>query len=242
MICKDIRELFSEYYDGYTPDDGSQGEISHTQIFAHLQECADCAAAYKEYAKLLDDVRAIPMPSPPPHFHEHLMQYVTTNINRTQLGGAAKRRKLPLFRSLSPIVAVAASLIFAVVWVSGVLHQQPETFTPIAQFAYEEFLPITDRVQPPENGFHAGGPLDRMLPLPGLYGENDQPIGIMPIDGYIVPMPIGIEICDLSFQPYEDEPSRRISNTALTISITVILVAAFGAAAVVLSKVKKHAI
>ena len=209
LDCKNIRELFSEYYDGYKP-----GEVSLEEIDAHLDECEACAAAYEEYAQLLHDVGKLPMPEAPPGFHKNLMDYVNKNeINKNEANKNTKRpakRKTPIFLKVAPLIAVAASLIFALVWVSGVLDQTPTGYVPLAPFGEGTISPANGeipnaRITPPNGGYQ--------LPDP-IMGQLD------------------IEI-DINY-PQEEEPSRN--NTTQAVIIIVIFAVCMGLVAILLGR------
>ena len=114
MRCNDIRELFSEYYEG---EGTSSGEVS-----AHLQECPACALEYEAFARLINEVRELPQPTLPVGFHETLMRGVKI---------AARKRRLPVYMPM--VAAAAASILVIAIWVSGVFEVGTDYWaTPMA--------------------------------------------------------------------------------------------------------------
>jgi len=103
MDCKDIQEFFSEYYDSMEADE---------EITQHLQACHECDREYREYRQLLNDIRVLPEPELPPYFHKNLMAGVRKHAQAQQM----KHRRTTYRR----IALLAASVLWAVVWVSGV--------------------------------------------------------------------------------------------------------------------------
>jgi len=209
LTCKDIRALFSEYYDGYAPGEDAPGEITSAEIAAHLHECAACATAYKEYAKLLDDVRTIPMPEIPSGFHESLMEYVEANKERPKYSSISQpKRKLSLFHTIPPFAMVAASLIFALIY-SGAFVRQSVSVT-------EDYYPFTQVETTIGITPSAGGlpyPMSPRGPLP----EGD-PIPIAPAVGLIEPFPE-------YFPQEEEQPEQRRTNNIVFAAIAGILLA-----------------
>jgi len=158
MRCENFRDLFSEYYDGQTT-----GEISHKEIAAHLAECEACAAEYAEYSALLDEVRNLPEPELPQGFHESLMGYVRENnsVLKPVFARTPNKRKRHIIARVAPLMAVAASLIFVVVWFAGVFQTEPphNGYMPIVPMdgivgivpAQGELPPIEGRGFPPDS-------------------------------------------------------------------------------------------
>ena len=219
LDCKVFRELFSEYYDGYTPGKGSPGEIPRTEIKAHLDECAECAVAYKEYVQLLGEVRALPMLDIPEGFHEGLMDYVAENKHRPERGyNFPNIRARSIKRRVIPISTMAAVLLFAIVWVSGIFNQTPiqNGHESIEPFGIAENIGEVDEFTGPEG---------RIL---------------LPSDGYVPPMAImGIlDIADIEYLP-EDDPPGRISNATWVVVVGIILIVSIGSVIFIRSRIKK---
>jgi len=209
MDCNNFRDLFSEYYDRQT-----SGKISYDEMTAHLAKCESCAAAYAEYAALFDDVRSLPEPELPEGFHDMLMEYVQENKGRPEfiVTRPSKRKKYIITR-MSPLMAVAASLIFAVVWFAGVFQPAPEP---------NGYIPIA-----PLDGTIGIAPVDGELPFPGgRMTPPDNGVGIVPLD-------IEIEY------PLEEEPRTR-SNLLLATAICAILAGTFCGVLVILGRARRQ--
>ena len=96
MNCDDIRELFSDYYDG----EDDTGEVA-----AHLLSCAACADEYQTFAALFDEMKNMPMPELPAGFHQRLMH----GVNKE-----ARRKKYVRYMPFA--VSMAASILVALFW------------------------------------------------------------------------------------------------------------------------------
>jgi len=68
MRCENIRELFSDLYDGVANEDD--------EIAAHLRECPECAKDYEDYCNLLNELSDLPEPDLPEGFHDLAMAKV----------------------------------------------------------------------------------------------------------------------------------------------------------------------
>jgi len=136
--CKSFQALFSEYYDDCLPK-----EVPRAVVEAHLKECAICAAEYKKYAQILDEVQNLPDVDIPPGFHESLMEYV--NARKHDNAQSVTRRKRTMLYKIAPVVAVAASLVM-VLWVTGVLgpsvtNNYTTEFAPVAHYGIQQITP-----------------------------------------------------------------------------------------------------
>ncbi len=86
MTCAELRERIVD------SASGSQG--GHAPVVAHLEECADCRAAAREYGALDRLVRPATPPAPPPDFERRLRQRLSVGSRHAvssawMLGGAA---------------------------------------------------------------------------------------------------------------------------------------------------------
>ena len=231
MNCKDARELFSEYYDNYSPST-VPGANLYVGLEEHLESCPSCMEAFKEYVELFDQVRALPAPDTPEFLHELLMDHVTMKKtahmptgqavrNYQMLNKQPQKRPKPLYMKIAPIVAVAASLIFAVVWFSG-MFGQPQYPAPV------------------ENGYISiqpfGGDMGLIDPrartLPGEPQAPDVTIGFAPAIGNLT--------IDEGYGLLEtyDPPTNRMGATALAIIISIILIGVIASAAVMFTRPK----
>ena len=125
MDCKDIRALFSEYYDEY-----DLGEISLEDFEAHLDECDECAAELEKYFEIMNRVRGLPRIDPPPNFSKTLASYVLTNKDTIK---SIEKPKIPFSIRTMPTVAVAATLIVAFILTMSFFdfNLMPGQFVPL---------------------------------------------------------------------------------------------------------------
>jgi len=187
MDCKKIQSLFSEYF-----DKDISAEIPLEEIEAHLATCDNCAAEFDKYAKLINEVRVLPEPELPQNLPQTLVSYVKRN-----------RKKSVSFRWVMPVVASAASLIFALVW-----------FVTTPEIATEGFIQ-------PYPAIEGIGGRAFVEPIDGY-------VEIMPMDGYIDIMPIDIDI--LWDEPVEESPpdSPFIRNIWLLLAFIAAMCAISG--------------
>lgn len=126
MGCAEIRELFSEYFDGEVYDD----------VLVHLQDCPACAAEFAKYCVLFNEVRVLPEPEPPAGFHEKLMMGIRGR-------GLRRRNRLARFHPFA--VAAAASVLLVIIWFSGTVgfhHLEMRRYEPEPHAAFfEAFAP-----------------------------------------------------------------------------------------------------
>jgi len=136
MRCHEVQGLFSEIYDG----------IAENQAILekHIQECPTCAAEYKDYSQLLNEIRQLPMPELPEDFHKTIMAKVretvvlegTTNIipiqsQRQKAASPSKSQKRISQKAYAATrrwasVAVAASLLLVSMWAVHVFDLGPQ--------------------------------------------------------------------------------------------------------------------
>jgi len=167
MRCEDIRDLFSELYDGVADEED--------EIAAHLQECNECAKDYMNYCNLLIELRELPTPELPEGFHDLAMARVREVMPRP------KKRVKEYWHWAG--VGAAACLIGISLLVSGVseLTSVPPGAmpAPVPQAAY-----TNDLTMPIAAG--AGGTIDVYpeVQQDGLLGDN--------VWGYEQPAPVGI--------------------------------------------------
>jgi len=169
MECKDIRELFSEYYDSMEAEE---------EITQHLRECPECDREYDEYRQLLDEVQALPAPELPPHFHKTLLAGVHKYAHAQQM----KQRHTTYKR----IALIAASVLWATVWISGVfIFDNQDSRNRSENWTTEYFAPApTPAADVTEAEVDSGGwSPEEIFPVPAL----DSILPIMPIDGRIAP-------------------------------------------------------
>jgi anti-sigma factor RsiW len=95
MKCEDVRESFSEYYDGERDD----------KVAAHLKDCAACASEYESFCNLIDEIRALPEPQLPSGFFDDLMYVVKKS-----------QKKRGSFYA-PYVLAAAASILLVMIWV-----------------------------------------------------------------------------------------------------------------------------
>lgn len=104
MKCDEVRELFSDFFDG-----GAQ------EISAHLSDCPACASEYENFCELMREIRDLPEPQLPSGFSDALVRGVH----------AEKRKRRRVVYQQFALLA-AASVLLAVIWFTGVA----ENFAP----------------------------------------------------------------------------------------------------------------
>jgi len=119
MDCRKAQSLFSACF-----DNDISAEIP--ELEAHFKTCDTCAAEFYEYAKLINEVRALPEPELPRNLPQTLVSYVKRN---------RKQKRSTAFMWASTVVAAAASLIFVFVWFATAPEAATEGF--IEPFAIE---------------------------------------------------------------------------------------------------------
>lgn len=108
MKCEDVLGLFSVFYDKETE--------CADEISAHLKKCPACALEYKNFCKIIKEIRKLPAPQLPSGFHDELMQGVIRSVDNMR----KQRKKRVFYRQFA--LAAAASVLIAFVWLSGVLN------------------------------------------------------------------------------------------------------------------------
>jgi len=198
MTCIDIQARFSEYYDS-----GCDAVLEE-----HLKECPSCAAQYKEYAELFNQVRNLPEPAMTPNFHEDLMEYV--HINKQPI-----HKPKPVAHwnvTFSAVAAAAVVLLF--VWFNNGTND-----------ILEEFPQYPIDIMPAIEG--------RIAPIPSdieLNVENDE-FELYDQIQFIDPAPFH----DIDFVPVMfciEEPPTSRNNHILVIALCLISLAIGGLAVV----------
>ena len=127
MRCTHVQGLFSEVYDGVAEEQAI--------LEKHIQECPACAAEYKSYSKLLDELKNLPMPELPVDFHEKIMAKVravaasdaagslelTVHKGRKPASNGEPPQKKPLAKTNAAVrrwasVAAAACVLLVSLW------------------------------------------------------------------------------------------------------------------------------
>ena len=124
MKCEDVRDLFSEFYDGETEQ--------ASEIALHFDGCSVCKNEFDSYSRLLVEVTNLDEPDVPEGFHSALVSYADGFYRgRKRHISLTSHRFASVFGSLA--AAAAAVLI---VWFSGVFDTgamaQPEMFAEFA--------------------------------------------------------------------------------------------------------------
>src|SRR5262245_56198560 len=95
MNCLECQEMLQERLDGHAPADSPDAE-------AHLAQCATCRDQHAAALRLLEGMKEMPKPTPPPGFAQAL---ASTVINDR------RQRRDKLRRRLFVTAALAASII-----------------------------------------------------------------------------------------------------------------------------------
>lgn len=228
MDCKDIRALFSEYYDEY-----DLGAISLEDFEAHLDNCDECAAELDKYFEIMNRVRGLPRIDPPPNFSKTLANYVLTNKDIVK---STEKRKVPFSVRTMGTVAVAASLIVAFILTLSFfdLNLMPGQFVPLDEHpALGEYLtPIAPAI------VEFGGDIDLEVNL-GIddavmargaraYGEDEN---------MAVPFAIALDVIPDWDYTYTSE--SVINFTPLLIIVSVGLIVTLAAGLIILRRIRR---
>ena len=160
MRCAQVQGLFSEIYDGIA-------EAGATQ---HLLDCPACAAEYKRFSQLLDELRQLPEPGLPVGFHESMMEKVREaalldkdNPHKLKIvtgkgKGAAKPSRHTTKKAASISrrwagVAAAACVLLISLWAVRVFDLPGARLADSA--AYNMMLPQAESVAPAADFFVA---------------------------------------------------------------------------------------
>lgn len=116
MQCKDVRDLFSPYLDGFLESEEQR------KVARHLESCATCQAQYTDLRHTVELLRDMPEVTPPAGFRkqlreqlEALEQPVPVNTEADKLRGRVVRR------NWMSALAAAAVLVVAL-GISGLWH------------------------------------------------------------------------------------------------------------------------
>ena len=159
MRCAQVQELFSEIYDG----------IAEAGAAGHLLDCPACAAEYKRYSRLLDELRQLPEPELPAGFHEammdkireialsdkaapHELKVITGNRKNAAPTRQATKKAASISRRWAGVAAAACVLLISL-WAVRVFDMPGVRFADDSA-AYNMMLPqaadaATDMAMPP---------------------------------------------------------------------------------------------
>ena len=138
MKCENVRELFSEYYDGETSLD--------VEITEHLDGCPRCSEEYEKFFHMLEGVANLPEPEVPSGFRQGLMAHAEGYFRGRKTGFTRVR----FISALSSVAAAAASVLL--VWYLGIFdtglhYESPDMLAmPMAvmeNFSFDDYYPQT---------------------------------------------------------------------------------------------------
>ena len=128
MTCDDVRERFLLLSEDELPAEEALA------VRAHLAECAACAAAWREVARVTAELRCLPLPYPQPGLRQRVAAALDA-ADESKVGTGAMRRSpweaAALFVAAAAVVLVALGLTVFLAPGRGVrVVQAPMTYAP----------------------------------------------------------------------------------------------------------------